>query len=151
MQFSVIERLNQTLVKKNQTITYRSLKNFEVNRFLNDLNFVPWIIIEQFDEVDDMVSIWSTLLLEVLDRHAPIKSHRIKKKYQPDWLTPEIMDLMKERNKCKINGHMDAYKHLDPIKFQNKLKLQKRICISQTLKYLSSLEQIVKQIQVNQI
>ena len=81
-------------------------------RYFPDVNSVPSEIIEQFDEVDDMVSIWSKLLLEVLDRHAPIKSHRIKKKYQPDWLTPEIMDLMKERIKCKINGHMDAYKHL---------------------------------------
>ena len=83
-------RKTQSNISKNihQTITHRSFKNFEENRFLNDLNSVPWEIIEQFDEVDDMVSIWSTLLLEVLDRHAPIKSHRIKKKYQPDWLTP---------------------------------------------------------------
>ena len=78
-------RKTQSNISKNihQTITYRSFKNFEENRFLNDLNSVPWEIIEQFDEVDDMVSIWSTLLLEVLDRHAPIKSHRIKKKYRP--------------------------------------------------------------------
>ena len=73
-------RKTQSKISKNihQTITYRSFKNFGVNKFLNNLNSVPWEIIEQLDEVDDMVSIWSTLLLEELDRHAPIKSHRIK-------------------------------------------------------------------------
>ena len=94
-----------------------------------------WETIEQFDDmVDDMVSIWSTLLLEVLDRHAPVKRHRIKKKYQPDWLAPEIMDLMKERNKCKINGNMDAYKHL-----RNKISLQIEMAKKNT--YQSKIEE----------
>ena len=56
-----------------------------------------------------MVSVWNSLFLETLDKHAPVKSHRIKRKYQPDWLTPEILDSMKERNKHKINGNIDAY------------------------------------------
>ena len=50
-----------------------------------------------------MGSVWSSPFLETLNKHAPVKSHRIKKKYQPDWLTPEILDSMKERNKNKIN------------------------------------------------
>ena len=107
-------RKSQSNISKNshQTITYRSFRNFEESRFLNDLYFVPWEIIEQFDDLDDIVSYWNALLLEVLDRHTPIRHHRIKKKYQPDRLTPEIMDLMKERNKCKINGNMDDYRYL---------------------------------------
>ena len=82
-----------------------------------------------FDNLDDIVSSWSALLLEVLDRHAPIRHHRIKKKYQPDWLTLEIKDLMKERNKCKrkeIWMIIDIYE----TKFQNKLRWQKRKRIS---------------------
>ena len=68
-------------------------------------------------KVDDIVSVWSTLSLEILDKHVPIKSHRIKKKYHPDWLNPEILDYMKERNKCKLNGNNDRYKFL-----RNKVK-----------------------------
>ena len=52
------------------------------------------------------------LLTEILDKNAPIKTQRIKRKYQPEWLTPEILDLIKERNKCKLNRKMDAYKTL---------------------------------------
>ena len=59
-----------------------------------------------------MVSVWNYLFLETLNKHAPMKSHRIKKKYQPDWLTPEILDAMKERNKYKLNGNIEMYKVL---------------------------------------
>ena len=59
-----------------------------------------------------MINVWNSLFLEILDKHAPEKNHRIKKKYQPDWLTPEILDAMKERDKYKINGNIEAYKTL---------------------------------------
>ena len=59
-----------------------------------------------------MVTAWNTLFFETLNKHAPVKHHRIKKKYQPGWLTPEILDAMKERDKYKINGNIDEYKIL---------------------------------------
>ena len=58
-----------------------------------------------------MVNVWNSLFLETLNKHAPEKSHRIKKKYQPDCLTPEVLDAMKERDKYKINGNIEAYKN----------------------------------------
>ncbi|MCG8112744.1 MAG: reverse transcriptase domain-containing protein [Candidatus Thiodiazotropha taylori] len=129
-------RKSQSNLGKNthQTITYRSFKNFEEYLFINDLVSVPWEIIEAFDKIDDIVSVWSTLLFEVLNRHAPIKCHRIKRKYQPDWLTPEIMDLMTERNKCKINGNMGAYKCL-------RNKVSKLIELSKKNTYQSKIEE----------
>ena len=128
-------RKSQFNISKNshQIITYRSFRNFEENRFLNDLYSVPWEIIEQFDNLDDIVSSWNALLLEVLDRHVPIRHHRIKKKYQPDWLTPEIMDLMKERNKCKINGNMDDHRYL-------RNKVSKHIEMAKKNTYQSKIE-----------
>ena len=97
---------------EHQTIIYRSFKNFNQSCFLNDLATVHWEIIEKFDTVDDIVSVWTLLLTEVLDKHAPIKNHRIKRKYQHEWPTSEILDLMKKRNKHKLNGNTDAYKAL---------------------------------------
>ena len=32
-----------------------------------------------------------------MNKHVLLKSHRIKRKYQPDWLTPQILDCIKER------------------------------------------------------
>ena len=118
--------------------------------FLNDLNSVPWEISEQFDEVNDMVSIWSTLLLEVLDRHALIKSDMINKKYQLDWLTPEIMDLMKERNECKIYGNMDAYKHLrNKVSKQIEMAKKNQSKIEEGQSDLKSVWKILKKLGAN--
>ena len=103
-----------SVVGKNahQVINYRSFKQFDEAKFLIDLSLVPWEIIQNFDTVDDMVSVWNSLFLETLNKHVPLKSHRIKKKYQPDWLTPEILDVMKERNRYKLNGNIEMYKVL---------------------------------------
>ena len=49
---------------------------------------------------------------QIVNKHAPLKSHRIKRKYQPDWLTPQIVDCIKEPDKCKLNGKMDEYRLL---------------------------------------
>ena len=113
-------RKSHVSVCKNthQVITYRSFKNFDEAPFLSDLSSVPWEILEYSDNVDDIVYAWKSLFLEILDKHAPIKSHRVKKKYQPEWLNPEILDCIKERNKCKLNGNISAYKDL-----RNKVKI----------------------------
>ena len=73
-------------VKSNthQAITYRSFKNFDENKFIHDLCEVPWEIIEYFDDINEAVDVWNNLFLEVVNKHAPLKSHRIKRKYQPD-------------------------------------------------------------------
>ena len=42
----------------------------------------------------------------------PLKTIELNEKYQPEWLTSEILDLIKERNKHKLNGNTDAYKAL---------------------------------------
>ena len=95
---------------------------------------VPWEIIENFDTIDDVVLAWTSLFTEVLDKHAPIKSHRIKRKYQPEWLTSEILDLIKERNRYKLNGNMDAYRTL-------RNKVSALIAISKKETYQSKIEE----------
>ncbi len=96
----------------HETITYRSFKTFDENAFTNDLNLVPWEIIQQYDTIDDVLTKWMELFLNVVNKHAPLRVHRIKKKIQPDWLSSEILDYIKERNKCKINGQTDQYIYL---------------------------------------
>ena len=93
-----------------QTITYRSF--FGETMFINDLHEVPWKTIEAFEDINEIVEVWNNMFLEVVNKHAPIKLHRIKRKYQPTWLTPQILDCIKERNKCKVSGKMDEYRLL---------------------------------------
>ena len=101
-------------VKSNahQTITYRSFKNFDESRFINDMHAVPWETIEYFSDINEIVEVWNKMFLEIVNKHAPLKLHRIKSKYQPDWLTPQILDCIEERDKCKLSGKIDEYRML---------------------------------------
>ena len=100
----------------HQTITYRSFKHFDQQEFINDLSQIPWEILDSFDDVSECVQVWNLLFLEVVNKHAPLKQHRVKKGHQPEWLSPEIIDNIKERNKCKLNGDQDGY-----VFFRNKV------------------------------
>jgi hypothetical protein len=44
--------------------------------------------------VDDALDVW-TLFTQVVVKHVPMKTHRIKLVFHPEWLTPDILDAMK--------------------------------------------------------
>ena len=92
------------------TISYRSFKNFDEAKFIEDLQTVPWDTIKLFDDTDDIMEAWLDLFLQVVDKHVPIKQHRVKHKNQPQWMTPEILDAMKCRDKHKSLGNDNEYK-----------------------------------------
>ena len=64
---------------------------------------VSWETIAAFDKVDDKIQTWNYLFLEIVNKHAPMKTNRVKRKHQPEWLKPEILSLMKKRDTYKIN------------------------------------------------
>ena len=92
------------------TISYRSFKHFNEDKFTEDLQSVPWDTIKIFDDTDDIMEAWLDLFLQVVDKHIPIKQHRVKQKNQPQWLSPEILDAMKCRDRHKSIGNEDEYK-----------------------------------------
>jgi len=94
----------------HHSITYRSLKKFNEENFKNDLMCIPWDVIKVFDDVNDALDSWYTLFNEVLDRHVPIKRQRVKRPNQPSWLTPEIIEGMKQRDRLKSLGDEENYR-----------------------------------------
>ena len=69
-------------------------------------------------DVDSMMETWYSMFTQIVDKHAPVKTQRVKRNIQPDWLTSEILDIMKERVKCKKNGNLELYKT-----FRNRVSL----------------------------
>ena len=45
----------------------------DFQKFQEDLQFVPFHIVNFFDDVSDQVEVYSILFLDVLNEHAPIK------------------------------------------------------------------------------
>ena len=65
---------------------YRSFKNLNEQEFCNDVKSIPWDIIKMFDDTNDVVETWSSLFLDIADKHLPLKQHRVKRQQQPKWL-----------------------------------------------------------------
>ena len=96
--------------RKHFTISYRSVKDFDETEIANDLLSAPWDTVKLFDDIDYILDAWLDLFLQVVEQHMPIKQHRVKRKNQPDWISPEILDAIKTRDRHKSLGNADEYK-----------------------------------------
>ena len=67
----------------NKVITYRSYKNFNREQFLCDLASAPFHAAQVFDTVDDAYWVSESLLLDVVNKHAPLKKRVIKQRQIP--------------------------------------------------------------------
>ena len=94
----------------HKTIKYRSFKSFNENEFLHDLSAVPWSETELLENVDTMLDVWYDFFNDVIDKHAPIKTHRIKNEVHPEWVTSDILDKIKQRDNLKKEGRFDNYR-----------------------------------------
>ena len=71
--------LRQKQVRQQaKTVTYRSYKSFDPDNFNADLAQVPFHVGAIFDDIDDKYWYFQSLMTEVLDRHAPFKSKRVR-------------------------------------------------------------------------
>ena len=58
----------------NKVITYTNYKNFNRVQFLCDLSSALFHAAQAFDRVDDAYSFSESLLLDVVNKHAPLKN-----------------------------------------------------------------------------
>ena len=84
-------------VQKPQNILYRSYKHFNDANFLLDLQSAPFHVMEIFDDADDMTWYTSTLIRDVIDAHAPLKSKLIKRQSVP-YMNSELRKAIYSRN-----------------------------------------------------
>ena len=97
----------------SDTVTYCPLViSFTRVIGINSCYYSPTFDIESFNDIDSMIDTWCSMFTAVVDMHAPVKTQRVKRNIQPDWLTSEISDSMKERDKCKKSGNLELYKTL---------------------------------------
>jgi hypothetical protein len=106
-------KINFSIPKKQHIcIRYRSHKNFNEINFKNDLNKIQWSEILQIRDVNVALGMFERFFSEVLDKHLPLRTHRVKTLNQPDWITSEILDTIKERDKSKARNDNQNYRLL---------------------------------------
>ena len=88
----------------HKTVSYRKLKNFRSESFRNDIASQSWDDLLMFEDPNDMWLAWKTLFLSVVDKHAPIRTKRVRSS-KCAWVTPQLKRYMHERDKLKKNTH----------------------------------------------
>ncbi len=83
-----------------RTIEIRQFKNFQKGKFLYDLEQMPWKDIYSYSNPNDMWKIWRNLFISCVDKHAPLKTKRIRNKKSP-WITSELLSKMRKRDYLK--------------------------------------------------
>ena len=79
---------------------YRKFKNFRSESFRNDIASQSWDDLLILEDPNDMWLAWKTLFLCVVDKHAPIRTKRVRSSKSP-WVTPHLKKYMYERDKMK--------------------------------------------------
>lgn len=78
----------------------RSFKNFDETKFVLDLQNTIWPIPDITENISDARVTWKSILLNIVDKHAPCRMKRIRNKPSP-WINPDIKREMYARDLLK--------------------------------------------------
>lgn len=96
--------------KGHTTIEYRSFKKFEDSYFLSDVYSAPFHTVYNEHSAETAFDKFCHLFISIIDKHAPIKQHRVKHPSIPPWLTQDIIEAMAERDSLKENKKTSEFK-----------------------------------------
>ncbi len=89
---------SKKLKLKPTYINARSFKEYDRNQFVMDLAQIPWHENFSIDDVNGKFSSFNGHFLSILEKHAPVKSMKIRYRRCP-FMSREIKELMKNRDK----------------------------------------------------
>jgi len=86
----------------HKTVTFRNYRNFKSSDFINDLLECDAITNTEWssDLLEEKWGNFKEEFLKISNKHVPIETRRLKNRNNP-WITPEIVELMYERDYVK--------------------------------------------------
>ena len=106
----------------HKTISFRSYETFSSEAFLSDLSLTDFSNVYQLSDPDQALASWYSSFLPVFDKHVPRRTKRVKLTEKPKWLTSEIFNEIKIRDKLlKSKGRGEEFR-----KQRNKITSMKR-------------------------
>lgn len=90
---------------RSQKICFRSMKNFDVDKFCDDLNYAPFVtVMNSFEDVNDNLFAFESMYTSILDEHAPMKTVRVRGNQVPfmndEWRNRRLLDTGTVFGKC---------------------------------------------------
>ena len=94
------------------TTSYRCFKRFNEILFLFDLcsDLESFTLSNSNIDDDFTCTSWVSIIQKQLDKHAPIKTRRVKSQHLPEWCTPEIVAARRTRDSFKKDKNWSQYK-----------------------------------------
>ena len=84
----------------HKTVEVRQLKNFNEAEFLRDLRMIDWNRVTTHNNPNELWDVWKHLLASVIDKHALLRTKRVKNKRSP-WITNERLREIRTRDFLK--------------------------------------------------
>ena len=105
-----IKQTHQMSLNKHKYMKYRSFNKFNEEKFNTDLIMSDLQNIEQIEDPNEALSSLYSIINNTLEKHAPIKSKRIKRIIQPEWYSKDILNASKLRNTYQKQKNWVQYK-----------------------------------------
>lgn len=97
--FGVIRDMIKT--NKSKIIYFRSFKNFNIETFNQQLSLAPWHVGKIFEDVEDQLFYWNTLMKNIVDEHAPVRKTRVRDKDVP-YMTTKWKNAIRTKRRRSI-------------------------------------------------
>ena len=104
------------------------MNNFNTKEYYTNFSTLPFSTVYSFDNPDDQLAMLNKLILDCIDRHAPLKTTKLTRTPAPWMKQLDIIELQKQRDKCRFLAHNIPSKENWIIfrNTRNKLKKKKR-------------------------
>ena len=89
---------------EHNTIQYRDFKNINNDNLLHDLENASWDTAFELNDVNQVLNSIELMLNEILERYIPLKTKRVKRPCQPDWMTKELLTLIRTRDQLLLKA-----------------------------------------------
>lgn len=107
-------------------IRIRNMKLFNSDLYINDLQKVNWYRLNLIPDVDLAWEFFYAELLQVIDKHAPWRTIRVKGYHLP-WISGDLIRLFKKRDRA-----FAKFKHTKQINDWEEYKQLRNMCTTQT-------------------
>ena len=88
---------------KTRILKVRSYKNFNEEKFKEDLKMAAWHVGESFESVDEQYEYWEALLNKIVDDHLPTRDTNLRAHNVP-YMTREWKILLKLKDASQKNS-----------------------------------------------
>ncbi|CAH2088664.1 unnamed protein product [Euphydryas editha] len=85
---------------KSRTQVQRSFTKMNLDCLRKDAQAIDWSVVTVPDSIDEKIDLFNSLLIQLYDVHAPLKTIKVKHLPAP-WLSDDLKDLIAKKNRAK--------------------------------------------------